>query len=324
MSRLIKKNFKYLEDIIEDANEESPVINDLYIILSIINEFEESLLQRIHSFNREHFRFIYEVTNKFLYDHIFDLTKIDLLDSPRDIDYKTLMDDVSSISLESSSMTKFSYNDFIKTLFKNEIITYEEKQFCIDYKRKSDNVLHFVDTYNIENALDAKLINGKVIVNELNYYEAVNLLADVDTMLKIIISSFYIANLESEYIFNYSQYDDGRESFRVSKDRDKLMNFLGEPCGICFEKDYEVKGKINFPNDTTFPNGPYLQCDNSKCRSILSVNLNLKEPSNNFIMCKFCESASAKTKLTIVYNEKREIETPANYICNECKKISLN
>lgn len=320
MNNKLNKNFEYLKNIVAEATEESQVINDIKVISSIIEEFEESLLQRIHSFNREHFRFIYEVTNKLIFDHIYDKTRIDLLDNPKDIDYKNLEECIEYNSKISNTYSGFVFSDIINSLYSKKIITNDEKDHCLDYKKQSDNALHFIDTVNIKDELKYKLINGKVIINELKYTEALLLLQHTDIVLKIILTAFYDVDLDEEYPFNINQYSDGRESFKVSKDKDKLLNFLGENCSICIVNNNNVKGRINFPKNIEFPNGPFLQCDNDECNAILSVNLNLK--GRESYSCEECDSKTAMKKMTVKYNRDRTIEEPPMIKCNECKQHS--
>lgn len=313
------KNFSYIEDELEKTTEDknSSVIKDLNIILSLIKKIENLIIIRNYQLSGPQLRFVHEVLIKLFYDQIFGeevlLFNSNPLLNKGDIKRKVEESRKSRDSDSYNRASKYRLSDFTKALQHVDKITGDEYESISKFKKLSDKNLHAVNLFNLNENIKIINVNNEFLIKDLDFNESIELLEMLDVVLKITLKVLFDGFNKEKNTFNKKQYDDGRKSFVVLPNREEMLENLGEECVMC------GNGRISYPKNILFPNGPFLQCDNDECDSILSVNLNLKERKDGGI-CGKCENDNALLKRIASYNKESKYYKMPYIQCNMCKE----
>lgn len=331
MNIKLTDNFTYLNHILEEdkAFDDSPVYDDIKIMNSLVREFEDSLLQRNQSVNKEYFRFILEVLTKALYDYIFKdnapfFDSAPMLNSEeikRTVEEK-YKERVGNANKAMKGYVTYSIGDFLTALKNEEHITSDEYNTLLEFKKKANNFVHFINLNytDIQKPLNPRIINGKAVCLDISYKDSVETLKELHEVLLIVFSATFSNFEPDDWEFDETAYEDGSRAFESLFKRDELIATLNNDCEICKYNNNQLIGKIVRPGETFFEFGAYLECSNKEeCGAIMSSSLNLKERKG--LLCPDCNNKDAEYKKTASYDPEDPTYKQVIMRCNECKKV---
>lgn len=272
------KNFKFvllLKGVIDDERYSH--------LIFFINNFEELLLNREFHYIKLEMRYLYESIWKIIENGLRSSKKIQKEFGVTDYFLRVKSKRYGTISKEKHK----TFSDLFKDLpwrGKMEKQVYEE--FSEIYK-KLHQYLHY-NVYTIDS------IRGSLKYSNIKIKDALNYGNFFFRILKWTMEEIYKINLDNyESDFNYETYNN-YEPLMDNFIRDKnVSEIYNTNCKIC------NNGKIVKPKDRTFPYGPYLQCNNLECNSILDKNLKLK---SEFIKDHPCPEKDCKGNISEIYN----------------------
>ncbi len=183
--------------------------------------------------------------------------------------------------------------------YDTDIYRFDKRSFSKSMKNEFYNNLVIIpvkisNKYSHYSQEDIKMILGNFRLKEPSINETIKFLkALYDAMKEMILLNNKQYQTKP---FDTSIYDDDDLMWKQNKTAMFLKEFnLGKECYFCKE------GKLQKPENETFPFGAYLKCDH--CNAILSSNLNLKVARPNS-KCTSCKKESLKDSYNVITKER--------------------
>ncbi len=291
------KNFKFVHLMDGVIDKER-----YYHLVFFIDNFEKALLNREFHYIKLEMRYLYESIWKIIENGLRENKKIQK-------DFGVTEYFIRAKNKRHGTISKKKHKSF-SALFKDlpwrgkmEKRIYDE--FCETYK-KLHEYLHYND-YTVDNIRDELRYSNILLKDALDYAEFFH------GILRWTMKEIYQINLDkysNEFKPSlYNNYKPLMDNFKKNNDISEIYN---TKCKICNE------GVIIDPEDKTFPFGPFLQCNNKKCNSILAKNLKLKSQPLKGEVCPN-EKCSGEIKEVYNYAFKKKYKS-----CNLCSYNTRN
>lgn len=286
------KNFEFIHSIKDHINDK-----DFYHLLFFVNNFEDAILNREFHLIKLEMRYLYEL--------VWHLIESGLRSKP-DLQKKFDVEEYF-VKIERYKTSKDKNHEKHKSfsaVFKKVSDKGHMKKEIYDLFSNTYKELHKYLHYNnstVENIRDEVRYSDIKLEDSLMYAKFF-----FDILMWMFKNIYKINYKKLQSTFNKEYYNGYDPLINNFVKKEYVSDIYKTQCKICGE------GTIEKPDDKIFVYGPYLQCNNNDCKSILGKNLKLKSQK---LENESCPTNGCKGEIKEVYNYPYE----SRYMsCNKC------